>query len=96
MRIKMFLIAIISFSTIFIYCNQDDGRSSKKQIFSKSKTKCVEPQNPYNDESGHGAGFNWAAENGGECEGNSESFNEGCQEYYRQLNEYNDCIKNNQ
>lgn len=61
------------------------------------KTKiedCIPPHNPYNDGGGHDAGFNWAAENGGDCNGNSDSFNEGCAEFHRQLNEYNECVAN--
>ncbi len=55
---------------------------------------CIPPHNPYNDGGGHDAGFNWASDNGGDCNGNSDSFNEGCEEHYRQLNEYNECIAN--
>ncbi len=65
--------------------------------YSTGKTKaedCISPHNPYNDSSGHDAGFNWAAENGGDCNGHSDSFNEGCAEFHRQLNEYNACIEN--
>ena len=54
------------------------------------------PQNPYNDGGGHNAGFNWAMENGGDCDGNSESFNEGCEEYFRQLYDYNTCVADSQ
>ncbi len=57
------------------------------------KLDCIEPHNPYNDGGGHDAGFNWAAENGGACEGNSDSFNEGCEEFHRQLDEYNRCLE---
>lgn len=57
-------------------------------------SECIQPNNPYNDGGGHDAGFNWAMENGGGCNGNSDSFNEGCEEYHRQLNQYNECINN--
>lgn len=63
-----------------------------KQI---SKEDCQSPSNPYDEGSGHYAGFEWKAENGYECGGNSDSFIEGCQEYVRQLNSYNICIKQN-
>jgi hypothetical protein len=56
---------------------------------------CNPPHNPYNNGGGHDAGFNWAIENSGGCNGNSNSFNEGCEDYYRQLNEYKECIANN-
>lgn len=56
-----------------------------------SKAACVEPDNPYGDGGGHDAGFNWAEKTGGSCNGNSQSFNEGCAEYQRQLNAYQQC-----
>ena len=40
--------------------------------------------NPYSSGSGHFAGYEWAERTGGDCSGNSASFNEGCEEYYRQ------------
>lgn len=43
--------------------------------------------NPYDSDSGHGAGYDWAERTGGDCSGNSASFNEGCEEYYRQIQE---------
>lgn len=45
-----------------------------------------EPENPYSSsEEGHNAGFEWAEENDVEsCDGNSESFIEGCEEYLSQ------------
>ncbi len=75
------------------------GCDSSSSSFTPKKTKtkiedCHEPANPYNDGGGHDAGFNWARENGGNCDGHSDSFNEGCAEYYRQLNEYNECVSN--
>lgn len=55
---------------------------------------CMEPSNPYDEGTGHYAGYNWAEENGGDCEGNSDSFNEGCEEYYSQRDEYQTCLDN--
>ncbi len=43
--------------------------------------------NPYSDGSGHFAGYEWAERTGGDCDGNSQSFNEGCEEYFRQTSE---------
>lgn len=40
--------------------------------------------NPYSESSGHHAGYEWAERTGGACDGNSASFNEGCEEYYNQ------------
>lgn len=41
--------------------------------------------NPYSEGSGHYAGYEWAEKTGGSCSGNSTSFIEGCEEYYRQI-----------
>ncbi|MBU1124126.1 hypothetical protein KJ652_06100 [Patescibacteria group bacterium] len=43
--------------------------------------------NPYSEGTGHYAGFEWAERTGGNCNGNSQSFNEGCEEYYQQIGE---------
>jgi hypothetical protein len=61
------------FVILFCGCNKNS---------SKNVEECIEPRNPYNDGGGHVAGFNWAMENGGACNGNSDSFNEGCEEYH--------------
>lgn len=48
-----------------------------------------EPENPYDEGSGHSAGYEWAEENGVDsCGGNSNSFIEGCEEYLAQQEEY--------
>lgn len=47
----------------------------------------IEIGNPYSPGTGHYAGYEWAEETGGSCMGKSESFNEGCEEYYRQINQ---------
>lgn len=84
-----FIILIVFLSFLFASCD----KSSSSFDSSKSKEAlCVAPNNPFNDGGGHDAGFNWAQENGGSCDGHSEPFNEGCAEYYKQLNEYNSCI----
>jgi hypothetical protein len=50
-----------------------------------------EPENPYDDGSGHYAGYEWAMENEpSECGGNSDSFIEGCQEYLDEMDAYNE------
>jgi hypothetical protein len=48
-----------------------------------------EPSNPYDDGSGHSAGYEWAEENDvDDCGGNSQSFIEGCEEYVSQKEDY--------
>lgn len=57
-----------------------------------SASDCTEPENPYDEGSGHYAGFEWAENNDpGVCGGNSQSFIEGCEEYESQEAEYQDC-----
>ena len=88
---KKMILLIIILALFFSGCEKSSSTSPIK----KTKIEdCISPHNPYNDGGGHDAGFNWAVENGTDCNGNSDSFNEGCAEYYRQLNEYNECIAN--
>ena len=60
------------------------------------------PQNPYKDDTGHYAGYEWAKKNFDNwvseytetgkvclCSGNSESFIEGCEEYLKQKEKEN-------
>jgi hypothetical protein len=57
-----------------------------------ASANCEEPQNPYPEGGGHYAGYKWAEEKGsGECNGSSQSFNEGCEEYETQEAEYQEC-----
>ena len=79
---------------VFIISGCEKAPSTATPTKQKKAEDCVAPQNPYNDGGGHDAGFKWAEENGGDCDGNSESFNEGCAEFVRQLEEYNECVAN--
>ena len=54
---------------------------------------CIEPENPFDYGSGHYAGYAWAEENGANwCDGNSNSFIEGCEEYLSQEEDYELCL----
>lgn len=55
--------------------------------------ECIEPENPYDEysEEWHYAGFERAERTGGSCDWNSDSFNEGCEEYYEQEEMYENC-----
>lgn len=55
--------------------------------------ECAEPSNPWSgDGGGHEAGFTWAEENHYECPNDhGQSFEEGCEEYVRQLSRYEAC-----
>ena len=52
---------------------------------------CTEPENPYDEGTGHHAGYEWAENNSGTCGGSSQSFTEGCEEQERQQAEYEEC-----
>lgn len=71
---------------------QEDRDSTEPENPSQEDRDCIEPENPYDEGTGHYAGYEWAVENGENCNGNSESFNEGCSEYYDQLDEYEECM----
>lgn len=78
--------------------NPYESESSQTNVVTSSpiretnKEDCQSPSDPYDEGSGHYAGFEWGAE-GNDCGGNSDSFIEGCQEYERQLNSYNVCMQ---
>jgi len=76
--------------TSLIGCGSDSQPSKEE----KQAQACKEPENPYSQGSGHYAGFEWAAEHGRSCNGNSQSFNEGCGEYEHQEAEYEECEHN--
>jgi hypothetical protein len=77
-----------------IGCDQPNSSSSQK---ADAKEQCVSPDNPYDEtEEGHFKGYEWAQQNGESCDGaRSESFQEGCEEYHRQVDEYDACIRRN-
>lgn len=72
-------------NTIDSFSNSDYGNS-----YDNSYTEDFpEPENPYDEGSGHSAGYEWAEENDVDsCGGNSNSFIEGCEEYLSQQEEY--------
>ena len=72
-------------------CAGDTSSDSAGATSTSDAKECAAPENPYNDDGGHDAGFKWAEEKGEQCDGNSDSFNEGCEEYYRQQRQYEEC-----
>lgn len=50
----------------------------------------LEPNNTYEEGSGHYAGFQWGEE-GNTCDGNSDSFIQGCEDYESQEAAYSAC-----
>jgi len=75
---RIILVAALSLS---LGCSSENSEES----FRDEDGNRVEIGNPYTPGSGHYAGYEWAESTGGACTGNSESFNEGCEEFHRQL-----------
>lgn len=50
--------------------------------------------NPYDEDTGHSAGYNWAEETGGDCSTGNQSFDEGCEEYNNQVDEHEEWEDN--
>jgi hypothetical protein len=77
--------------------NSDTSSSSYPSSYSSNKYNrkedCLEPENPYDEGSGHYAGFEWG-QNGNSCGGNSSSFIEGCEDYEAQQEAYDTCLSN--
>jgi hypothetical protein len=93
-----YLLAILAIGGVIWAFN---ANSDEEQIYSSfpgssfERQDCseLEPDNPYSDGSGHYAGFEWAENTGaGYCDGNSEAFNEGCEDYLEQESAYVLCI----
>jgi hypothetical protein len=71
-------------------CTPSKSLESKQD--DKTGRQCNEPENPYSEGTGHYAGYEWAESRGlGVCNGSSQSFNEGCEEYETQESEYEEC-----
>lgn len=78
------VISILTISLLGAGCRSNDSYEYSSQA-GGNKYEEVEPENPYSSGSGHSAGYEWAERTGGSCGGSSASFNEGCEEYYSQL-----------
>ncbi len=64
--------------------------SQSANVINSVNKEVQEPENPYNEGTGHSAGYEWAEENDpSSCNGNSNSFIEGCEEYLSQQEEAN-------
>jgi hypothetical protein len=89
---KLSTIATVTLATLMVVgCKSTPSSSS-----SDNEASCTEPQNPYDEGSGHYAGYEWAAEHSETCETGSTSFNEGCDEYDSQEDAYNKCVAQRQ
>jgi hypothetical protein len=86
------LLAIaVCVGALAVGCNSSNSPDSHSNNTESAGT-CAEPANPYEEGTGHYAGFEWAEENNpAACGDSSESFIEGCEEYERQESEYAAC-----
>lgn len=88
----MRLILALTFGSMlaFVGCSSSDSERNEET----ASRACTEPENPYTEGTGHYAGYEWAANDGGpSCNGPSQSFNEGCEEYEEQEAEYEACMR---
>lgn len=91
---------IISFALITAIvltgCTSSPKESYKNnpEVYNKKTRECIEPENPYNEWSGHYAGYQWWEE-GKSCWGNSNSFIEGCELAEEQLTAFTECENDN-
>ena len=81
MRIQ--LLCLSALTLLVAGCGQSSGIRTTRETNSE-----YEMGNPYDEGTGHYAGYEWAERTGEDCNGNSDSFNEGCEEYYRQAEAY--------
>ena len=85
--IKAFMLGVLFFVGGCSTPKPDSGEQAET-----SAASCTEPENPYSAGTGHYAGYEWAeSHDGAACNGNSQSFNEGCEEYDQQEEEYQNC-----
>jgi hypothetical protein len=86
LRFAPFALAVLA----VVGCGPDKPTDSESQ--DADNPHCEEPSNPYTEGTGHYAGYEWAEQKGtGTCDGKSQSFNEGCEEYEQQEEEYSEC-----
>jgi hypothetical protein len=87
---KKYFVLSILFLFMAFGCSSSDFDNDETN--ESKDCSSLEPENPYSPGTGHYAGFEWAEQNDpGYCDGNSNSFIEGCEEYQRQSGAYDEC-----
>lgn len=81
----MIVILVIWWIWHFFWGNEDESYKNNTEVYSKEARQCIEPENPYDEWSGHYAGYEWW-EQWNSCWWNSSSFIEGC-EMFEELDE---------
>ena len=88
----MQVIRLTAIIFLFSTAGCSSPRPDSREEAQTSSGSCSEPENPYAAGTGHYAGYEWAqSHDGAACNGNSQSFNEGCEEYDEQEAEYQNC-----
>lgn len=86
--IGVIIIVVIIWIIFSLFSNNNFESNSYGSLYSddyEENKNYYNVENPYNDGSGHFAGYKWAEENDVDsCGGNSNSFIEGCEEYLEQ------------
>lgn len=84
------LLCIVVLTVLSCGCTSSSSQQASEE--NSATAECHEPENPYDEGSGHYAGFQWAEEHDpASCGGNSQSFIEGCEEYQEQQSAYEEC-----
>jgi hypothetical protein len=91
--LRFSLMWLLTAACIFLLASCDSGSTDESKTATKETRRCPEPENPYSPGTGHYAGYEWAEEHGGNCNGRSQSFNEGCEDYEEQEAQYEECKK---
>ncbi|WP_374035766.1 hypothetical protein ACES2I_08775 [Bdellovibrio bacteriovorus] len=85
------VVVALSFLNVRCSCssNSPDSYSNSAAEYNGGyEYGAAEPENPFEDGSGHSAGYEWAERNQvSSCGGNSQSFIDGCEEWLRQQEE---------
>ena len=89
---RLLSVTVLGTGCLLSSCSNAKQANDSESPSSKKDCSSLEPQNPYDEGSGHYAGFKWG-EDGKSCGGNSPSFIEGCEEYEAQEEAYNACTK---
>lgn len=86
------ILIIVAISWFWSYHKKSDDFPEAYESSFKKDCSVYEPENPYDYDTGHYAGYEWG-QNGNDCGGNSDSFIEGCEEFEAQDEMYTSCLE---
>jgi len=83
---------LVVLATLSAGCPERESALGSADRHEAQDCSALMPENPYDDGSGHYAGFEWAeSRDPASCGGNSTSFIEGCQTFLDQSAAYEAC-----